>query len=459
MSVVAAKHPYVEALLKGYETPRGGVSWLNGRRAQALERANALTVPTTRDEEWRFTDISQLTRASFQPISSSSPPSMSEISAFLAPEAVLRLVFVDGVFAPVLSSTNGSPDSVVVTPLALAFGTHAAAIEPHLARHAGFENDLFTALNTAYLRDGAFVYIARNRKCPAPVQLLHVSIEKDAAVYPRCLVVAESGSECTVIEDYVTLTDGAYFNDAVTEIVAGEGARVTHVRLQREAAGAFHIANCAVTLAKDAYYASHAISLGARLSRLNLNVLQQGEGVQVKMDGLALLSGRQLADTHTLMDHARPNGACRQLHKCIVGDAAHAVFNGKIVVRPGAQLTDSAQQSRVLLLSDKARVDAKPQLEIFADDVKCAHGAAIGQIDAEQLFYLQSRGISTASARNLLTYAFAAEVVDRIPVPSLVERLERMVLAHTPTQPSPLIKGEGDPTIPPPSRGGGSRRG
>jgi Fe-S cluster assembly protein SufD len=211
----------------------------------------------------------------------------------------------------------------------------------------------------------------------------------------------------------------------------GEGACVRHVRVQRESAAAFHIANCSVVLAKDAYYASHAVTLGARLSRLNLNVQQQGEGVEVKMDGLALISGRQLADSHTLMDHLRANGSCQQLHKCIVGGGAHAVFNGKIVVRPGAQLTDSAQQSRVLLLSDKARVDAKPQLEIFADDVKCAHGAAIGQLDAEQLFYLRSRGLSMERARNLLTYAFAAEVVDRIPVPSLVERLEQMVLAQT----------------------------
>jgi Fe-S cluster assembly protein SufD len=431
MSTVATRHPYIESLLKGYEVPRSGASWLNERRAHALERANALSVPTTRDEEWRFTDISQLIKTSFQPIASSSPPALSAISAFLAPEAALRLVFVDGVFAPVLSSAKGLPDSVVVTPLALAFGTQAAAIEPNLARHAAFENDVFTALNTAYLRDGAYVHVAKDRKCPAPVQLLYISTQKEAAVYPRCLVVAEAGAECTVIEDYVTLTDAAYFNNAVTEIVAGEGARVTHVRLQREAAGAFHIANCAVVLAKDAYYASHAISLGARLSRLNLNVLQQGEGVEVKLDGLALISGRQLADSHTLMDHARPHGKCQQLHKCIVGGAAHAVFNGKILVRPSAQLTDSAQQTRTLLLSDKARVDAKPQLEIFADDVKCAHGAAIGQIDTEQLFYLQSRGLATESARNLLTYAFAAEVVDRIPVPSLVERLEKVVLAQT----------------------------
>jgi len=261
--------------------------------------------------------------------------------------------------------------------------------------------------------------------------LLHVSTQPESAAYPRCLVIAEAGAGCTLIEDYVGLGDAVYFNDSVTEIVAGEGARVRHVRVQRESGGAFHIASCAAVLAKDAHYASHTVTFGARISRFNLNVLQQGEGVEVKLDGLALIAGRQLADTHTLMDHARPHGRCRQVHKCIVDGGAHAVFNGKILVRPGAQLTDSSQQSRSLLLSDRAHVDVKPQLEIFADDVKCAHGAAIGQLDAEQLFYLKSRGLSDSRARNLLTYAFAAEVIDRIPVPSLTERLKQTVLART----------------------------
>jgi Fe-S cluster assembly protein SufD len=435
MSAVVAKHPYIEALLKGCQAPRDGASWLQERRAHALERANALTVPTTRDEEWRFTDIAHMLKSSFRPAVAAPHPSLADLSAFIVGEATVRLTFVDGVYAPELSIAKGVPEGVTVASFATALGTHAEAIGAHLARHAGFENDVFAALNTAWLRDGAYVHVARNRKCAAPVQLLYVATQKDAAVYPRCLVVAESGAECTVIEDYVALmegaNEGAYFNDAATEIVAGEGARVHHVRLQRESAGAFHIANCAVVLARNARYASQSISLGARLSRLNHNVLQQGEGVEVALDGLALISARQLADTHSLVDHMHAHGKCRQLHKCVVGGGAHAVFNGKILVRPGAQLTDSSQQMRTLLLSDKARVDAKPQLEIFADDVKCAHGAAIGQLDPEQLFYLQSRGLPTQSARNLLTYAFAADVVDRIPVPSLVARLEKAVLAQT----------------------------
>lgn len=431
MDSVSATHPYIEALLKGNEIPRGGISWLNERRARALERANALTVPTTRDEEWRFTDISPLTRVPFRQAAGTARPAMAEVARFVAPEATTRLTFVDGVFAPELSATAGLPYGVVVSPLVAALNTHAAAIEPHLARHAGFEHEVFAALNTAHLRDGAFIWIARNQKCPTPVQVLHVSTQNEAAAYPRCLAIVEPGAECTLIEDYASLGESIYFNDAVTEIVAGEGARVRHVRVQREAGGAFHIGHCAVALAKDAHYASYAVALGARLSRLNLDVLQLGEGADVELNGLALISGRQLADTHSLMDHARPHGRCRQLHKCIVGGAAHGVFNGKIVVRPGSQLTDSSQQSRSLLLSDKAHVDTKPQLEIFADDVKCAHGAAVGQLDPEQLFYLRSRGLPETRARNLLTYAFAAEVLDRIPVPSLVESLEETVLAQT----------------------------
>ena len=431
MGAIAATHPYIDALLKGYEPPRTGVSWLNERRARALERANALTVPSTRDEEWRFTDITPLTRVPFRRAAAAARPTLATVLRFVAPEAAIRLTFVDGVFAPELSATAGLPKGVVVAPLAAALESHAAVIEPHLARHAAFEGEVFAALNTAHLRDGAFVWIARNQKCPTPVQLLYLSTQQEAAAYPRCLAIVEPDAECTLIEDFASPGGNVTFTDAVTEIVAGEGARVRHVRVQREAGTAFHIGHCAVAVAKDARYASHSVALGARISRLNLGVLQQGEGAEVEMDGLALISGRQLADTHSLMDHARPHGRCRQLHKCIVGGAAHAVFNGKIVVRPDSQLTDSSQQSRNLLLSDKAHVDTKPQLEIFADDVKCAHGAAVGQLDAEQLFYLGSRGLPQERARNLLIYAFAAEVLRRIPVPSLVQRLEETVLAQT----------------------------
>ena len=301
----------------------------------------------------------------------------------------------------------------------------------HLGRYADFRAEPFTAVNTAWLQDGALIALARNQAAGKPVHLLFVSTRADVVSYPRVLVVAEAGSDCTLIEDFVSLHEGAYLTNAVAEIAVAANARVRHVRLQREGKAAFHIGACSVRLERDSRYQSVAVALGARISRHNLTVTQAGEGAECQVDGLALIDGRQLADTHSFLDHTRPDGRSRQMHKCIVGGAAHAVFNGRIVVRPGAQRTASAQQSRNLLLTDKAHVDTKPQLEIFADDVKCAHGAAIGQLDPEHVFYLKSRGLSEATARDLLTFAFATEIVERIPVPSLVKRLEETVVRQT----------------------------
>jgi Fe-S cluster assembly protein SufD len=429
---VTATHPYVAALLTGSgELPKSPAAWLDARRAAALERANALSVPTTRDEEWRFTDLTPLTKLQVQPVAAAVKVSATDIAAHVVPEAAMRLVFVDGVPAPELAQQGALPAGVTVIALSDAIKSHAALIEPHLAKLAGAEQELFTALNTAFLQHGVFIHLAKNAQLKAPIHLLFVAAGNGVAVYPRCLIVAESGAEACVIEDYVALGDEAYLTNAVTEIAVAPNASLRHIKLQRESQKAFHISNCAVTLAKDARFQSHAVTLGARLSRINLNIDQQGEGVNVEIDGLALIGGRQTADTHTLVDHAKAHGICKQTHKTIVGGAGHAVFNGKVFVREGAQLTDSSQQSRNLLLSDKARVDTKPQLEIYADDVKCAHGAAVGQLDAEHLFYLKSRGLPEAQARNLLTYAFGAEIIDHIPVPSLVDALEKLVMART----------------------------
>ncbi|MGQ0751154.1 MAG: Fe-S cluster assembly protein SufD [Betaproteobacteria bacterium] len=433
MTVATAPHPYVQSLLEGSgRLPRAPHAWLNARRGEALERANALNVPTTRDEEWRFTDITPLTRTKVQAADGGIRVAASDIADLLLPETATYLTFVDGIYARELSSNAGLPAGVLVADLASALNEHASLLEKHLACHARFDRDVFAAVNTARLHDGALISISKGRTCPAPVHLRFVSTHRETVSYPRCLVVTDPDAECTIVEEYLAL-DGAdsYLTNAVTEIIVADSARVRHVALQREARGAFHIKHCAVSLARDARYESNTVTLGARISRNNVNIVQQGEGAECSMDGLTLISGRQLADTHTAMDHAKPNGRSRQLHKCIVADAAHAVFNGKILVRAGAQLTDSAQQSRNLLLSPKAHVDTKPQLEIFADDVKCAHGATVGQLDAEQLFYLRSRGLPEARARNLLTYAFGAEVIDRLPVPTLVERLERVVLEQT----------------------------
>lgn len=428
---IVTSNSYLESLLQGQpQLPASPLAWLNQLRANAVDRVAALTVPTTRDEEWRFTDISPLTKQSFQPVRTASRLQAADVERFYLGEAATRLVFVDGVYAPQLSSVARDL-GVVVTNLSAAVSAHAAAIEPHLGRHTEFQDNVFAALNTAFLQDGALIVVPRNASVAVPVHLLFIATQKEAASYPRCLLVAESGSTVTVVEDYVALQEEAYFTNAVTEIALADNARVNHIRVQRDSGPAFHIANCAVSLAHASRYQSVSVALGARISRYNLNVLQAAEGAECAIDGLALIAQRQLADTHTCIDHAKPHGISRQLHKCIVGGAAHAVFNGKIMVRPGAQRTDSSQSSRNLLLTGKAHVDTKPQLEIFADDVKCAHGATVGQLDNEEVFYLKSRGLSDVAARNLLTYAFGAEIIDRIPIASLKHRLEQTVLEQT----------------------------
>jgi len=420
----ALKSSYLDNLLYGQgQIPASRLSWLNELRAEALERANALTVPTTGDEDWRFTDLSPLYKTALRPSPDAVEIAASALEPWLISEAGSRLVFVDGAFAPNLSVLQPE-DGVAVLPLASALTQHGERVRAHLAQVAPFGADPFCAVNTAWLRDGAAVLTDRNRDIARPIHLLFLSASPGAAVYPRALIVTARGSRCTVVEDFLSSHEAAGFTNGVTEVVVGENASVRHVRLQRESANAFHIAACGVRVARDGRYSSVSVSVGGRISRYNLNVLQGAEGTSFEIDGLALISGRQLADTHTFLDHAHPQGRSRQLHKCIADGAAHAVFNGKILVRPGAQRTDSAQQSRNLLLSDRAHVDTKPQLEIFADDVKCAHGATVGQLDTEQIFYLRSRGMDEPSARNLLTLAFAAEIVERIALPSVVRRLE-----------------------------------
>ena len=420
---------YLDSLLQG-QPPASPLTWLNQLRANAVDRVGALTVPTTRDEDWRFTDISPLTKLSFQPVQNAAQLAPATVEQWAIPEAAARMVFVDGIYAPQHSFNLAG---LTLENLAAGAIRHDAAVQAHLGRHAGFERDAFTALNTAFLHDGALIVVPRELALEAPVHLLFIATRKHAASYPRCLLIAESGSAVTVVEDFVALQDEAYFTNAVTEMALAGNARVDHVRVQRDSAEAFHFANCAVSLAHASRYHSVSVALGARISRHNLGVRLAAEGAECSIDALALIGGQQLADTHTLIDHAMPQGVSRQLHKCIVDGAAHAVFNGNIMVRADAQRTDSSQSSRNLLLSGKARVDTKPQLEIFADDVKCAHGATVGQLDVDEVFYLKSRGLSDTAARNLLTYAFGAEVIERIPVASLRHRLEQAVLAQTQT--------------------------
>lgn len=405
--------------------------WHSTLRANAAQRVRALPFPTTRDEEWRFNDFSLMCKTAFAPAVAAPALTSADIAPFLLPEAAnSRLVFVNGVHAAHLSS-SALPAGVVATHFTAMLTNET--LRTQLARHAPFQHEAFVALNTSHMQDGALVMLSKNTACATPLHLLFISTTGTAPVasHPRCLIVAEPGSACTLIEDYVCLSTASpsptYFTNAVTEIVIADDATVRHTRLQRDSISAFHVGYAAVRLGRNSCYDSNSITFGARLSRYNLHITQTAEGANCTLNGLALISGRQVADTHTVMDHTRPNGNSTQLHKCIVDGGAHAIFNGKIFVRKDAQHTNSTQSSRNLLLSNKGRIDTKPQLEIFADDVKCAHGATVSQLETEEMFYLNSRGLNANTARNLLIYAFAEEIIDKVPVASLRQRLSQTV--------------------------------
>lgn len=425
-----AASPFLAALLAKDITAPHGLEWYSRLRSEALERANALSVPSLRDEDWRFTDLSALYKQTFAHCQASNLQGEAQVQAYVVPEAPVRLTLVDGRYAPDLSVLNPGA-GVTVMPLTQALNEHEPLVRKHLGQIATYADHPFRALNTAWLSEGAFIHVAHNAVAPHPIHLLFLSTQAQTVSHPRALIVSESGSEVTIIEEHTGPDNVVYWSNAVTEIVVGANARVRHVKLQEESKTAFHLASCVVQVAQDGQYESNAISVGARISRNDVAVHQLGTGVTAHLDGLALISGRQIADTHSFIDHAHPHGVSRQLHKCVVAGGAHAVFNGRVLVREGAQQTDSAQQSRNLLLSDKARVDTKPQLEIFADDVKCSHGATVGQMESEEVFYLRSRGLSETAAVNLLTYGFAAEIVDRIGVKSVVAKLRRIVMSQT----------------------------
>ncbi|MBW4493587.1 MAG: Fe-S cluster assembly protein SufD [Oscillatoria princeps RMCB-10] len=408
--------------------------WLQELRSRAAALASERAIPSTRDEEWRFTDLSELLRLNLQAAEPVDVPAESVAALSLPEAAQSRLVFVNGVFAPHLSDVAGLPPGVLAGNLL--GGELPVPVEEYLGKQPGGE-EVFAALNTAGLTDAAVVWVPKDVAVAAPVHLLFVSAAGEGSfiVQPRCLVVAEHGSSVTLVEHYATVGLGcpdkpaarSYFTNAVTEIWAGENAAVTHIRVQREGAEAFHVGRNAVAQARNSRYTCYAVSLGAKLSRHNLEVFQTGEGTETTLNGLTMIVGEQMADTHSVIALNHPHGKSRQLHKCIVDDRAHSVFNGKVFVPKAAQLTDAAQLSRNLLLSPKARVDTKPQLEITADNVKCSHGATVSQLDAEEVFYLQSRGLNAADARNLLIDSFAGEVIGQIPVDSLRKMLSRCV--------------------------------
>lgn len=436
MQAVAEDNPYAEAL-EGLSTeaapePRE----LSALRRKAMGRFEALGFPTTKMERWRHTNVAAIAQAGFSAATGAGAASLDELAPNLY-DGTLRLVFVDGFFVPGLSSDLDLPAGVVATSLAAARQDHAPRVAAHLGRHACVEDgtcadNAFAALNTALHRDGFFLYVPRGVVVEQPIHVLCVASTPDVAAYPRNLLVLEDNSHATVVESYVGLTDGAYLTCPVTEVVLGANAVFDHYKVQRESLAAYHVAVQQSWQGNDSTLRSHSISIGGALVRNDLNGYLGGEGVSCTLNGLYLVDGKQHVDNHMRMDHAKPNGYSHELYKGVLNGSGRSVFNGLIHVHEDAQKTDAVQSNRNLLLSKNALAYSNPQLEIFADDVRCTHGSTIGQLDDDAVFYLRSRGIAEDAARSLLTYAFASDIVERIKVESVRRDLEEFLFQRLP---------------------------
>ena len=398
-------------------------SWLQQHRQSGVAQFAELGFPTPKVEEWKYTDVAPIARTDFSPaqyeLNGLQVSQLSELT--FGNLNCPRLVFVNGFYSSELSSIQDLPKEVQVRSLAEVLEEDPALVEPYLARHAKCEQHAFVSLNTAFIQDGAFVCVPPGVALSEPIHLLYLSTagEKPVVAHPRNLIVIGQDSQAAVLESYVGLQNRTYFTNLVTEIVAGENSVVDHYKLHQESKKAYHISTLQLHQERGSSLRTFNVTLGGLLTRNEVNAVLDGEGCECALDGLYLLSDSQHVDNHTRLEHAKPHCDSREIYKGILDGKSSGVFHGRIVVQPGAQKTDSKQTNNNLLLSDDALVNSKPQLEIYANDVKCTHGATIGQLDEDALFYLRCRGIDSKTARSLLIYAFASEVVNRIKVDSV----------------------------------------
>jgi Fe-S cluster assembly protein SufD len=405
--------------------------WIRELRNRAIEHFSAVGFPSTREERWRFTNFTRLAETEFRVANGERP----QVAVDEMRKHVLKagsnqcLVFVNGRYSEELSSTAEIPDGVVATSLQVATRDGLGSLEAHLAHYAKPEHSPFAALSTAFMFDGAFIQVSRNVVLSEPIQLLFLTAgsARPLVTHPRNLFVVESGAAVSLIENHVGMTDDSYWTNVVTEAVVADNARLHMYRVQREGGQASHTATTQSYQGRDSSYSMTTIELGGTLCRHDINAVLDGPGAECSLYGLTQLGGRQHVDHHTTIEHAQPHCSSWEYFNGIYGDRSRGVFNGRIVVRQGAQQTDSKQTNNSLLLSENARADSQPQLEIYADDVKCTHGATLGPIDERALFYLQSRGIEAELARNLLTYGFGVEILNKIEIPELRDRLDDLV--------------------------------
>jgi len=411
--------------------PGRKLPWLAHLREQAMQRFMETGFPTLRSEDWKYTSVVSIEKGQFALApATESAVDAANIESLALPGAHVA-VLVDGRYAPTLSRTDTLPQGVLLTSLAFLLERHPRGLASQFG-HDDHYPSAFAALNAACMTDGVCVHLTRGTRLEAPIHVLFVTSTDKLAVHTRNLIIAEPDSHAVIVEHHVGTGTAACFINTVTDIVVGERTRLEHYKLQQENAKSYHVAAIKAQLAAESRFTSNSFALGSALARTDIHAALNGAGAECVLDGLYLVDGRRHIDHHTRIDHNQPGSTSRELYKGVLDGGGRAVFNGKVIVQPGAQKTDAAQTNRNLLLSELAEVDTEPQLEIWADDVKCSHAATVGQIDAEQVFYLRSRGLDDASARALLTYAFAAEMVQRVEVPALRERLDSLLRERLP---------------------------
>lgn len=410
----------------------GQPRWLLALRNAGISAFAELGFPTLRDEDWRFTNVTPIAQLPFQPARS---PAVNGAESGVLSRAVFaslpgcRLVFVNGFFVPQMSRIQGTPAGVTVGSLSTALARDDGFIKKHLGKYARTSDNAFAALNQAFFTDGAFIHVPDRVEMGEPVQVVYISSKEQTGetFQPRNLIIMGTNSKATIVESYLSAGDAASFTNAVTEIVAGENAVLEHVKLQDETANAFHMATIVGEFGRASNVNVHSFALGSKLSRNNIRAKLAGEGLECILNGLYLTRGDQLADHHMIVEHAQPHCASHEYFNGILDDKSKGVFHGRIYVHPIAQKTDAKQTNKNLLLSDDATADTKPQLEIYADDVKCTHGATVGQLNNESIFYLRARGIPEATARRMLIHAFAGEIVERVRCVPVREELDKLV--------------------------------
>ncbi|HET6934874.1 MAG TPA: Fe-S cluster assembly protein SufD [Candidatus Angelobacter sp.] len=426
---------YLEAFSQVQQRTIHQPEWLRSLREDAFGEFCDMGFPTPKSEAWRFTNVAPMSRETFV-LAEAGPVELSleDLKPFLLSAAACRLVFVNGRFAPALSDCALLPNGLKAGSLAEEIDRDPSTLESSLGRHLALRPDPFCALNTAFLEDGGYVHIARGTVLTAPIHLLFVSTDSDKPLmaHPRNLLIAERDAQADILEEHVSLGDSKFFSNVATELVAAENAVVAHHVIESENRNSFHISTLQIQQERNANVSSHSVLIGGALVRNNVHPVLAGEGSECLINGLFLGEDSQHLDNYMLVEHASPHCNSHQYYNGILGGKSHGVFHGRIIVQKDAQKTDAKQTNRNLLLSDDAQIDTKPQLEIYADDVKCTHGATIGQIDEKALYYLRSRGLDEATARELLLFAFAGECTGRIRSTPIREHVERIVRQSLP---------------------------